>query len=101
MNNFDYTEFKKEFNCGDLCGLEYLEKTLIAEFKEKYKKQDYGTKEGYLISLFYAVKELNDCNNIYETCSSKIASNFKYDLYFETRDLLFKELGFNLEDIFE
>ena len=43
--------------------------------------------------------QLNLCNEIYET--SDVKNNFDYDLYFGTRDLLLKEMGFNLEDLFD
>ena len=95
---FCYEDFKKEFNCGDLCGLEYLEKTLIKDMKEKNKGTMDLTREDYIIDLFYATLSLNSCNNIYEM--TNIKNDFIYDLYFNTRDLLFKELGFNLEDLF-
>lgn len=89
---FDLKEFKKEYSYGDLSGLEYLEKTLIKDLKEKNKNSMYFTKEDYLISLFYATKELNYCNNIYETDYKQNAKDFKYELYFQTKDLLFTEL---------
>ena len=31
---FDYKEFKKEINSGDLNGLDYIEKTIIRDFKD-------------------------------------------------------------------
>lgn len=95
---FNYEDFKKEVNSGDIWGLEYLEKTLIREYKETPFNPIEYTKSDYIISLFYAVKELNRCNDIYET--SNVENNFDYDLYFQTRDLLFKELGFNIETLF-
>lgn len=93
MTSFDYFKFKEEINGGDLSGLEYLEKTLIAEYKEKIQKDKgyFYTKEDYIVNLFYAVKSLNACNDIYET--SNVKNKFNYDLYFQTRDLLLKELG--------
>ena len=43
---FDLKTFKKEFESGDLCGLEYLEKTIITEMKkqieENNKKRTYA-----------------------------------------------------------
>ena len=99
---FDYEIFKKEINGGDICGLEYLEKTIIADYKKKIKEKNdvlNYTKEEYIVNLFYAVKDLNLCNEIYET--SDVKNNFDYDLYFGTRDLLLKEMGFNLEDLFD
>ena len=91
---FDLKEFEKEYSYGDLSGLEYLEKTIINEMKDKNKnnKTMFFTKEDYLISLFYAVKELNYCNNIYETDYKQNAKDFKYRLYFDAKYLLFLEL---------
>ena len=44
--SFDLKTFKKEFESGDLCGLEYLEKTIITEMKkqieENNKKRTYA-----------------------------------------------------------
>ena len=99
---FDYEIFKKEINGGDIWGLEYLEKTIIADYKKKIKEKNdvlNYTKEEYIVNLFYAVKDLNLCNEIYET--SDVKNNFDYDLYFGTRDLLLKEMEFNLEDLFD
>ena len=99
---FDYEIFKKEINGGDILGLEYLEKTIIADYKKKIKEKNdvlNYTKEEYIVNLFYAVKDLNLCNEIYET--SDVKNNFDYDLYFGTRDLLLKEMEFNLEDLFD
>ena len=107
MNNdfeipsFDYNEFENEVNSGDIWGLEYLEKTLIRDYKDRLNDsiQDKYCWYDYIISLFYAVKELNSCNDIYET--SNVENNFNYDLYFQTRDLLFEELGFDLNKLFD
>ena len=100
---FDLKEFNKEYECSDLSGLEYLEKTLIKELKEKNKNNNtmFFTKEDYLISLFYATKELNYCNNIYETDYKQNAKNFDYNLYFDTKHLLFSELEKYLKKIGE
>ena len=96
---FNYEEFKKEFQSSYLSGLQYIEKTLYIEWKNKpYELVDY-TKEEYLMSLFGAVMYLNYCNQVYE-CSRKTKTMFNYDYYAEIRDLLFKELGFDLEDLY-
>ena len=71
MNNFNYEIFKQEINNGDLGGLEYLEKTIIEEMKNKIKEDnkhlytDYSIEE-YITSLFEATMYLNNCNNICE-----------------------------------
>lgn len=101
---FDFQTFKKEFSCGDLSGLDYIEKTIIRDFKDRINDNiDLYTRYDYIIALFYATRELNECVFIYE--STKVENNFNYDLYCEVRDLLFKELGndfgFKLEDIYE
>lgn len=91
MTSFDYFKFKEKINSGDLSGLEYLEDTLIKELKEKNKNMYIYTREDYIISLFYAVKHLNECNDIYET--SDVKNKFNYDLYYNAKDLLLNELG--------
>lgn len=90
--NFSYKKFIEELNNGDLCGLEYLEKKLIENMKDKNKNNntDDFTREEYITSLFYAVKELNNCNFIYECTSVK--NSFDYDIYYNARDLLVKEI---------
>lgn len=99
MNNrFDYETFKKEFNDGDIWGLQYLETTIINDLKETNKNKTDITREDYIIDLFYATMALNSCNNIYEITDK--AKDFDYNLYFDTRNLLFKELGFNLDDLY-
>lgn len=98
---FDYKEFIKEFRYGDLNGLDYLEKTIIRDFKDRINDNigsDY-TYYDYIIALFYATKNLNECVFIYEM--TKVKNNFNYDLYCEVRDLLFSELGFDLKDVWE
>ena len=97
---FDFKKFKEEINDSDLLGLEYLEKTIIRDFKDRLNdniKNDY-TYYDYIINLYHAVRCLNECVFIYEQTS--VGNSFKYDLYTETRDLLFTELGFDLEKIF-
>lgn len=91
MEKFDLNKFYNEFNGGDLWGLEYLERTLIAKMREKTFCSPDITKEDYLINLFYAVKKLNYCNQVYE--DTDIENNFNWDVYANVRDLLFKELG--------
>lgn len=91
-SKFNVEEFKEEFNCGDLSGLEYIEKTVIKDMKGENKNTMYFTKEDYLINLFYAVLNLNYCNNIYETDYKQNAKDFNYNLYFETKDLFLTEL---------
>jgi len=90
--NFSYKKFIEELNNGDLCGLEYLEEKLIENMKDKNKNNhtDDFTREEYITSLFYAVKELNNCNFIYEC--TRVKNNFDYDIYYNARDLLIKEI---------
>lgn len=97
MKDFDYNEFKKEFSSSDLCGLEYLEKTIIKDYKTRIGA-DYSYYD-YIINLFHATRCLNEC--IFIQQQTNVKNNFESDLYFETRDLLFKELNFDLEDLFE
>jgi hypothetical protein len=97
---FDYKTFKKDLQSGDINGLEYLEKTMIRELKDKCNDNYTGWKyQDYIVNLFYATIDLNRCVDIYET--SKVKNNFNYDLYTETRDLLFEEIGFNLDDLWD
>lgn len=94
---FDLEEFKKEYEYGDLNGLNYIEKTIIKSMEQE-KKTDTGikyTRNDYIISLFHATMELNNVNNIYEQCDFK--NDFKSSLYFNTKLLLFKELGIEVE----
>lgn len=89
--SFNYNNFKKELEESDLSGLEYLEKNLIDKLKENYDKHTWDfTREEYLVNLFYATLYLNKCNMIFEI--SNVENNFKYDLYFQTKDLLLEEL---------
>jgi len=95
---FDYKTFKKDLQSGDINGLDYLEKTIIRELKDKCNDNYTGWKyQDYIVRLFYATMYLNDCVNIYET--SNVKNHFNYDLYVETRNLLFEEIGFNLDDL--
>lgn len=97
---FDYNKFKEEINDSDLLGLEYLEKTMIRDFKDRLNDNignDY-TYYDYIINLYHATRCLNECIFMHE--QTKVKNNFESDIYFKTRDLLFKELGFNVEDIF-
>ena len=91
MTSFDYFKFKKEINDGDLSGIEYMEDTLIKELKEKNNNSYVYTREDYIIALFYALKYLNQCNDIYET--SDVKNKFNYDLYYKTKELFLEELG--------
>ena len=94
---FDLEEFKKEFELGEMTALRYLEKTKIQELKDTNKyNNDYYTRNDYLINLFYAVLYLDECNIIYET--SMVKNSFNWDYYATVRDLLFKELGIELEE---
>ena len=97
---FDFQTFKEEIKDSDLLGLEYIENTIIRDFKDRINDNvaDY-TYYDYIINLYGATRCLNECVFIYE--QTRVENNFKYDVYTETRDLLFKELGFNLEKIYE
>ena len=101
IEEFDYNKFKEEINDSDLLGLEYLEKTIIRDFKDRLNdniKEDY-TYYDYIINLYRATRCLNECIFIHE--QTRVENNFKADIYHETRDLLFKELGFNIEKLYE
>ena len=89
MINFDFSTFNEKLKSGDRNGLEYLEKTIIADLKEKNKDSLFYTKEDYLINLFYATLELNTCNDIYET--SNIKNNFNFEIYAVVRDKFLEE----------
>jgi hypothetical protein len=95
MKKFNYEDFKSLISSGDLSGLEYLESTIIQNCKLYVKENNQKLAsdfiiEEYILSLFYATKELNNCNFIYECTSVK--NNFNYDIYYETRDLFLREL---------
>ena len=90
-NDFDFQTFKNEFDMGDIWGLNYIGKTIIKDMEENNKNVIDITKEDYIINLFKATICLNTCNDIYETTDK--ARDFNYDLYYNTRDLLLKELG--------
>ena len=101
--SFDYDKFITEYYYGDLSGLEYIEKTIIKEMKNKIEENNKKgvvcfTIEEYITSLFYAALELNNCMTIYEM-EPKIKTNFNYNIYTLVRDKLFEELGFDVEDI--
>lgn len=97
---FDYNKFRKEIISGDIWGLEYLEKTIIRDFKDRINDNvDKYTYYDYILNLFYATKCLNTCNDIYET--SNVENKFDYDLYFDTKRLLLEELGFDVEKLYE
>lgn len=95
MKEFNIKEFKEEFNCSDLSGLEYLRDTIIKDYKEIIKENNKVStefiREEYITSLFNATMELNNCMFIYE-CTN-VRNTFNYDLYTAVRDLLLKELG--------
>lgn len=84
---FNLEEFRKLMEMSDLQGLKYIGNTIIANL-------EYNDKNNYILDLYCAVMALNNCNNDYETISD---INFKQDLYFETRNLLFDILGIEVE----
>lgn len=92
INVFSYRQFMEELDNSDLCGLEYLEKTLIASMinKNKNNHTDDFTREEYITSLFSAVKELNNCNFVYECTNVK--NYFDNDVYFNAKALLIQEI---------
>ena len=96
--DFNFQEFKKLVNGGDIMGLDYLEETIINKMKKEYDLVKFK-KQDYIVSLFYAVKELNNCVWIYET--TNVENNFDYDLYTGVRNKLFMELGFNIEKLWD
>ena len=95
MEIFDYIEFKKDFECGDLCGLEYLGSTIIKDLKakkEEEREKDWleYTRTDYILDLYEATLLLNDCVFIHE--STNVKNKFNWDLYSLIRDKLFEEL---------
>lgn len=103
--SFDFEKFKKEFSYGDLSGLEYLRDTIMKEIQDylnssAFQKLEHFTKEEYIMNLYRATMNLNYCNDIYENESS-VKTRFNYDYYATIRDLLFTELGFNLDKLYE
>ncbi len=106
MNNdykiptFDFNKFKEEINDSDLLGLEYIEKTIIRDFKDRLNDSinNNYTYYDYIINLYSATRCLNECIFIYE--QTRVKNNFNADIYHNTRDLLFKELGFDIEKIY-
>lgn len=102
--DFDFDYFKTEINKGDILGLDYLEATLIRDYKDRlndnysFDSLDRYTWYEYIINLFEATKILNECVIIYE--QSNVENVFNYDIYMETRNLLFKELGFDIDNIY-
>ena len=98
---FDYKEFIYNYSLSDLSGIEYIGKTIIRDFKDRINDNigsDY-TYYDYIINLYNATRSLNECVFIYEMTSVK--NNFKYDLYCGVRDLLFSEIGLDLEDVYK
>lgn len=91
MRKFNYEDFKYEFNCGDLCGLDYLTDTIMGEIREKI---DFSLtkQEDYILALFSATKTMNWVNQMYETEINVKAQDKASDLYFETRNLFLEEL---------
>ena len=97
---FNFETFKNEINDSDLLGLEYLEKTLIRDYKDRINDNvDKYTWYDYIINLFHATRCLNEC--LFMQQQTKVKNDFESDLYFETRNLLLKELGFNIESLWE
>jgi len=91
MKKFNYEDLKREFNYGDLCGLDYLTDTIMEEIKNKL--DSFITKqEDYILALFNATKEMNWVNQMYETEINVKAQDKASDLYFETRNLFLEEL---------
>lgn len=88
---FDLEKFKEEYYKGDIWGLEYMERTLIRDMREKNKGTMDLTREDYIIGLFNAVMSLNWCNNIFET--TDVENKFNWDYYWTIKSLLFEELG--------
>lgn len=86
MEKFDIKEFKRLMEISDLQALEYIRKTIINNL-------EYNDKNSYILDLYCVVMGLNTCNNAYETIPN---INFKQDLYFRTRNLLFEVLDINI-----
>lgn len=97
---FKYPIFKDNLKNGDIWGLEYLEKTIIRDFKDRINDNiDKYTYYDYIINLYNATRCLNECIYIHENTS--VENNFNWEIYANTRDKLFEELGFDLEDLYK
>lgn len=97
---FNFEKFKEEIKDSDLLGIEYIGNTIIRDFKDRINDNipDY-TYYDYIINLYHATRCLNECIFMHE--NTRVENNFNSDIYFETRDKLFEELGFNVEKIYE
>ena len=93
--DFSIEEFNKEFNYGDLSGLEYIGKTIIDNLEEDLVN---FTRTDYLKGLYKAVMGLNNSLIAYETGKGFITDTYFYDYYYSIRDLLFKEIGLEYND---
>ena len=90
--DFDIVKFTENILDSDLLGLEYINDTIIKNIKELTQENEieYNYYD-YIINLYHATRSLNECVFIYE--QTRVETNFKYDIYTETRDLLFEALG--------
>lgn len=93
--DFNFKEFKDILNGSDIAGLEYLYENEIKYYNLFIPRNDY------IYKLYIATCSLNCCVEYYESYSqTKCENNFDYDIYTNTRDLLFKELGFDIEKLY-
>lgn len=88
--DFNIEVFNKEFEAGDLYGLEYIGKTIINGLKED---KDWFTRADYLKGLYEATIGLNNCVIACETGKGFITDVYIFDTYYSIRELLFQELG--------
>lgn len=91
--DFDIVKFSNEMKHGDIFGLDYIKDTIIKNIQEELKNEkiDKYSYNDYINNLYSSIRCLNECVFMYECTDVK--TNFKYDLYFETRDLLLDALG--------
>lgn len=93
--DFNIDIFNKEFNGGDLAGLEYIGKTIINNLEEDLVN---FTRTDYLKGLYKAVIGLNNSLIAYETGKGFITDKYFYDYYYNIRDLFFEEIGLKIND---
>jgi hypothetical protein len=90
--DFNYKEFKRLINSGDIFGLDYLYRNEIKDYSIKEPR------ELYIYNLYKATYDLNICISVMEEIEFK--NNFEYDIYYIVRNKLLEELGFNIEELY-
>lgn len=90
--DFNYKEFKELISSGDIYGLKYLYDNEL-HFYNIDNDRDY-----YIYKLFKATYYLNQC--VEDTETIKFDNNFECSIYYNTRNKLLEELGFNIEELY-